>query len=582
MVLNLHFSGRTIEKEYIKTLINRVACTLEIGEQRMLLMHETSSMVGAIMAIRPAQTRQKFLKVLCLSAVVALISFGSIGEANASELTIGTKAPMSTLDPQADAINPNHSIHPHIYEYLVVRGPEQAISPGLAVSWTPGDEYWDFKLRPDVRWHDGTPFTSDDVVFSMNRIASLEPSGASYKLWAATIEGAESLDPLTVRIFTNGPSPTLLNDLSMLSIVCKKTTEGMETSDFDSGKAANGTGPYKLVEWRRGERLVLEPNDDYWGDKEPWERVTFTPISNNGSRTAAFLAGDVDMIEQVPAENYDRIRTVDGATIIEAAGVRHMFLLPDTERVDSPQVTKADGSPIESNPMRKIAVRKAMSLAIDRYALVEKINNGQGFPNGQMMTPGQIGYSENLEVPKANPEAARQMLADAGYPDGFGLTITTTADRYPNDKAIAQAIAQMLTRIGIVTKVNAVPVSVAFKNARLREYSLFMMGSGGYSAEPISRYRTYISTTNPEKRQGAYNMGRYSNENVDQLLWDALSEYDDDKRSDLVEKALDIAIGEDQAIIPLYNLLNSYALRKGLTYTARADETLQIMTLREE
>jgi len=545
----------------------------------MLYIATTSSIIRGIR--RTALDGRNFLKALCVTAVFAASSLGAVERANAEEVTIATKSPITTLDPQADAINPNHSIYPHIFEYLVARDSGQAIKPSLAVSWTSGDEYWDLKLRPDIRWHDGSPFTSDDVVFSLNRIATLEPSGASYKLWAATIKGAEALDPLTVRVFTNGPSPTLLNDLSMLSIICKKTSEGMNTGDFDSGKAVNGTGPYKLVEWRRGERLVLERNDDYWGEKEPWDRVTFTPISNDGSRTAAFLAGDVDMMEQVPAENYERIRQ-SGATIIEAAGVRHMFLLPDTERTVSPQVTKADGSPIESNPMREVAVRKAMSLAIDRQALVDKINKGQGLPNGQFMTPGESGYSENLQVPKADPAAARQMLADAGFPDGFGLTITTTADRYPNDKAVAQAIAQMLTRIGIVTKVNAVPVSVAFQNARVREYSLFMMGSGGYSAEPISRYRTYIATTDPDKRQGAYNMGRYSNEAVDKLLWDALSEYDDAKRSDMVEQALDIAIGQDQAIIPLYNLLNAYALRKGLTYTARGDETLQVMTLRPE
>lgn len=520
--------------------------------------------------------------MVCLALGMMLSSVIVSSELRADEIRIATQTEITTLDPHVDATGQNLGIFRHLYDLLVFRDAEQNLKPGLAVSWKfIGDDTWEIKLRPGVRFHDGSDFTSDDVVFSYDRVRTIKSTAATYRLWTSTIDSVEAKGPLTVHIRTTGPSPTLPNNLSMISIVSKKLTEGMEPSDFDTGRAAVGTGPYMFVEWVRGDRVVFKPNPNYWGGVEPWDKVTFRPITNSGARTAALLAGDIDVVERVPSENLQRLKETDGIAISSRPSSRALFMAPDVFREESPDVVSADGKPMAQNPMKDQRVRRAMSIAINREAIVDKILNGEGAPSGQLVFAGGFGWNPDIDVPKYDPEMAKKLIAEAGYPEGFGVTLTATNDRYPKDAATALAIAQMFTRVGIKTEVRPVPASIFFTQARTTAYSLQMSGAGGTNGEPSASLLTYLATHDKSKSSGLSNNGRYSNPEVDALLSEAMGTVDDQKRSDLFAKVMAMAV-EDGAIIPLFHFVNTWALRGDLSYDARADEATLAMGVRKK
>lgn len=520
-----------------------------------------------------------------LKSVATLIVAASVaiaGAVNAKGLTVGLGSEPTAMDPHFHNLGPNNSLATHIFGRLIEQDDKQALIPGLALSWkTLDDTTWEFKLRNDVKFHDGTPFTADDVLFTFERAPNVEGSPSSFATFTKGKTVAK-VDDYTVRISTERPHPLMPQDVSNVHIISRKHGTGAKTPDYNSGKAAIGTGPYKFAEYVPGDRIVLERFEGYVGDKPEWTKVTFKPIKSGPSRVAAQLAGDVDMIEQVPTVDITRLKSEPKLSLSQGISNRVIYLHMDQDRDDSPDVKGNDGSSIK-NPLKDVRVRKAISKAINRDAIVDRVMEGVAIKAGQLLPEGFFGVSPNLKPEPYDPEGAKKLLAEAGYPDGFQLKLHGPNDRYINDAKIAEAIGQMLTRIGIKTEVVTMPRSVYFKRASrggpggTPEFSFVLVGWGAGTGEASSPLKSLIHTYDKERGFGASNRGRHSDPEIDKLIEDALATVDDAKRQNLLAKATELALGRNQAIIPLHYQVNTWAARKDLKYRARTDERTRAM-----
>ena len=510
-----------------------------------------------------------------LGAAVALAVAGAL-PAGAKELKVGLANEPTAIDPHYHNLTPNNALTASIFDTLILQDDRQRLLPGLATSWKALDATtWEFKLRQGVKWHDGKPFTADDVLFSFARAPEVPNSPSSF----ATFTKGKTLtkiDDFTIRIKTAKPHPLTPNDVSQLKIISKAAAEGASTADFNSGKAAIGTGPFTFVEWVPNDRLILERNENYWGDKPEWSRVVIKPIKSGPARVAALLAGDVDFIDKVPTPDITRLKSDPNLSLSQGTSNRVIYLHLDQFRDDSPFVRAKDGGSIE-NPLRDQRVRKAISKAINRGAIVERVMEDVAIAAGQLLPDGFFGVSDKLKVEPYDPKGAKALLAEAGVPDGFKLTIHGPNDRYINDAKIAEAIAQMLTRIGIDTAVETMPKSVYFKRASRGgpngspEFSFVLVGWGAGTGEASSPLKSLIHTYDKSRGMGASNRGRHSDAKIDALIEEALATVDDAKREALLQDATERAIGK-LAIIPLHYQVNTWGARKGLSYTARTDE----------
>ncbi len=496
-----------------------------------------------------------------------------IGSASAAQLVIGSALEPSSIDPHYHNLGPNNAIARHIFESLVDTNENQQLGPGLAVSWKPiNDTTWEFKLRQGVKFHDGTPFTADDVLFTFERAPNVEASPSSFALYTKG-KTLKKIDDYTIHIMTEKPYPLMPNDVSTIYIISKKHGQGAKTGDYNSGKAAIGTGKYKFAEWVPGDRLVLEKNSAYWGEKAQFDRVVFKPIKSDPARVAALLAGDVDMIDVVPTADLPRLKENPNVVLSQGVSNRVIYLHLDQFRDESPFITGTG----DKNPLKDQRVRKAISKAINRPAIVERVMEGVALPAGQLLPEGFFGVSPTIKPEKYDPEGAKQLLAEAGYPNGFGLTLHGPNDRYINDAKICQAIGQMLARVGIDTKVETMSKSVFFSKAsqggpgKTPAFSFILVGWGSGTGEASSPLKSLLHTYDKERGLGASNRGRYSNAEMDKLVQQALATVDDAKREKLLQQATEIAI-EDLGIIPLHYQVNVWATRKGLAYTPRTDE----------
>ncbi len=512
-----------------------------------------------------------------LGAAAAVLLAGNVG---AADLRVGLKLEPSSIDPHYHNLSPNNAFARHIFDRLVQTDDKQRLHPGLALSWKPlNDTTWEFKLRQGVKFHDGSPFTADDVLFTFERAPNVEASPSSFALYTKG-KTLKRIDDHTIHITTERPYPLMPNDVAIINIISKKHGEGAKTADYNSGKAAIGTGPYKFVEWVPGDRLVIEKNPDYWGEKAAFDHVVIKPISSGPTRVAALLAGDVEMIDLVPTADITRLKTDPKIVLSQGVSNRVIYLHLDHDRDDTPFVTGTGGK----NPLKDVRVRKAISKAINRPAIVEKVMEGIAIPAGQLLPEGFFGVSPNLKAEAYDPEGAKKLLADAGWGGGFGITIHGPNDRYINDANIAQAIGQMLTRIGIETKVETMPKSVYFSRAsrggpnKTPEFSFILVGWGSGTGEASSPLKSLLTTYDKSKGHGSSNRGRYSNPEVDKLVVEALATVDDTKREKLLQRATEVAIN-DVGIIPLHYQVNTWATRPGLAYTPRTDEATVIMNI---
>ena len=498
--------------------------------------------------------------------------------ASAQTLTLGTKLELNTLDPHFFAAFPTGSSHELIYEKLAVLDEKLVPRPQLAASWKNIDNLtWEIKLRKGVVFHNGAPFTADDVIFTWERVPNVPNSPNSFSQFTRNVERIIKLDDHTIQMKTMVPTPMLPNDLANVFIVSANTSKGMTTQDFNSGKAAIGTGQYKLVDWKNGEQLVVERFDKYWGQKPAWAKVTERVIAKDPTRLAALLSGQVDAIDAVPSADLARIKSDGKFSLFRGPAALVHYIALDSARDVSPFVTAKDGKPLDKNPLKDARVRKALSLAINRVLIVTRMMDGSGIAASQLLGEQFPGALKGLKPDPFDLMKAQALLKEAGWADGFRIVLHATNDRYPNDGSVAQAVAQMWTRLGLKAEVETLPGSVFFSRASKQDFSAFAAQYG--AEEAANSLRALIATTTPAKGFGTANRTRYSNTVVDQLLTDALQTMDDERRDELLGRAIRFAMN-DQPLIPVFYPIFDFAAKKGLVITPRAQRRFNALMIR--
>ena len=493
-------------------------------------------------------------------------------------LRVGTSGAFTSLDPHYHRLTPNNLVADHLFDTLVVMGRTYKPEPGLALSWTPVDPLiWEIKLRPGVLFHDGTPFTADDVVFTWGRIPTVLNSPASFNDAVKPASRIEVLDALTLRMHTREPVPLMPLNLSQPRIVSRKHGEGAVTADYNTGRAVVGTGPYRLESVLLGDRVVFRRNDAYWGEKPAWERVDYRLIANGASRTAALQAGDVDIIDQVATRDVATLQKNPALDVSSAPGNRLIYLYLDTGRAQTPHVTDLAGKPLAKNPLQDRRVRQALSLAVNREGLRTQIMDGAAAPTGQLVPEGASGYDPALRPDPYDPRRARALLAEAGYPQGFALTLHGPNDRYVNDRQLVEAIAQMWTRIGVKTAVQTMPSSMFFAAGGRDEFTVDLTGWAPDTGDASSPLVQIVASVDPEKGRGAIpKPSHYANAEADAVIEKALTVFDPEARDALYVEATRLAMA-DQALVPLHHQLNIAAMRKGISLQRRLQEGVRAM-----
>lgn len=486
------------------------------------------------------------------------------------ELRLTLAVEPDSIDPHVHNFGGNKSFMPNLFETLTAIDSSGKLVPNLAAAWRLIDDTtWELTLRDGVTFSDGSPFTADDAAFTLHRVVTVPTTVADFSEYVKGITRVEVTGPHTLRLYTHGPFPLLPDYLTSIGIVSHRNPDAT-TAQFNDGAAAIGTGPFRMVSWTRGDRLVMQRNEVYWGKPPAWDHVTFHYVRNPASRLAALLAGDADLIDTVSVQDTDRVRADKRFTVVSGLSADIVGFVFDKREQPSPKITGNDGKPLAKNPFADIRIRTAVDLAIDRDAIRDRVMNGQSAPDNQFMRPGQYGYDPDLPPPRHDPIEARRLLAEAGYPDGFRLTMDCQNDRFVNDATICQVIAQMLTRVGIATTPEVMPHAVWVPRANRKEFSFFTTFWTFDTPEPSIVLISQFATADPVKGHGAFNRGSYSNPAFDNVLDQALGTMDRDGREKLLIQATDIVIRE-HATVPLHHQFNIEAMTTAIHHMPRAD-----------
>jgi peptide/nickel transport system substrate-binding protein len=517
----------------------------------------------------------RFARLLLAGVVLS----GTPAFAEDREIAIGFGAAVTSTDPHFHNLSTNTMIARHFFESLVAQDAQLRLQPGLAVSWRPLDDTtWEFKLRQGVKFHDGSTFDAKDVVATFKRAPNVPNSPSSFAISLTSVKDVEIVDPYTIHIATEKPAPLLPNDLANILIIPANLVDA-PTAAFNAGTAMIGTGPFKFVDFVPGDRITMVRNDAYWGAKPPWRKVTFRIITNPAARVAALRAGELQMIDVVPTADIAALKRDPQVRVSNAISNRVIYLHMDQWRDPTPFAADKAGRPLARNPLKDLRVRQALSKAINRPAVVERVMEGQAIPAGQLLPDGFFGVSPNLKVERFDPAGAKKLLAEAGYPDGFRLTVHGPSDRYINDAKVLQAVAQMFSRVGVETQVEILPWSTFITRASKPEFSLILVGWGADTGETSSPLRSLLATYDREKGLGQGNRGRYSNPRLDAVLSQALATVSDAAREKLLWQGDEIAIG-DLGIIPLHYEVSTWATRKGFAYQGMANQYTVAMNLK--
>jgi len=474
--------------------------------------------------------------------------------AQAVTLRVSNLGDVQSMDPHSLNETLQLSFTASVYEALIGRDKTMALTPLLATKWTQTKPtVWRFELRKGVKFHDGTPFTADDVVFSYKRAAG---DGSDMRGYTSTFKEVRRIDEHTVEIETAAPYPILPDVLSNVAIMSKKWCEDNKAqTPVDRRKGientasfkANGTGPFRLKERQPSVRTVLVRNFSYWDKVESnLDDVVFTPIANDATRVAALLSGETDVMEPVPLQDIERIKGSGGYTVLTGPEFRTIFLGMDQKR-DELQFSSVKGK----NPFKDKRVRQAFYQAIDIEAIKARVMRGASTPTALMISSGVRGFQRdmNKRLPY-DPEASKKLLADAGYPSGFEIGLNCPNDRYVNDAAICQAVAANLARIGVKVNLQTETKVSYFPKILRRDTSFYLLGwtpSTGDAHDPLSA----LMATPNDKGQGQFNLGWYSNPKLDELTLKIQSETDDKKRNEMIREAFKIH-QDDVGHIPLH------------------------------
>ncbi|MDQ2734399.1 MAG: ABC transporter substrate-binding protein [Pseudomonadota bacterium] len=501
------------------------------------------------------------MKTMTLELLVAASLACATSLASAVTLRVSDQGDVQSMDPHSLNESLQLSFTGNVYEPLVERDKTMGLTPALATKWTQqSPTVWRFDLRQGVKFHDGTPFTADDVVFTFKRAAG---DGSDMKGYTNPIKEVRKVGEYAVEIETLAPYPILPDTLTNLAMMSKKWCEdnkaekpvdrrkGIEnTASFK----ANGTGPWRLRERQPSVRTVLVRNFNYWGKNDSnIDEIVFTPISNDGTRVAAMLSGETDVMEPVPLQDIERIKSAGGFTVLQGPELRTIFLGMDQKR-DELLFSNVKGK----NPFKDVRVRRAFYQAIDEETIKNKVMRGAAIPTALMVGAAVRGFQPdmNKRLPY-DPEAAKKLLAEAGYPNGFEVTMNCPNDRYVNDSAICQAVAANLARVGVKINLQAETKVTYFPKILRRDTSFYLLG---WTPSTVDSHDTMtnIMATPTDKGQGQFNLGSYSNPKFDELTHKVQSETDQKKRNEMIREAFKIH-QDDIGHIPLHQQALAWA-----------------------
>lgn len=521
---------------------------------------------------RPVPSRRHALRSTIAALVVASAAPFAFAQSAAPQLRIGMAGAVTSMDPHYYNATPNNTIALHVFEPLIAQDANGKPVPALATSWKAvSDTVWEFKLREGVKWHDGSPFTGKDVAFSLERVKNVPGAPGGFASMVNAIKSVEVPDPLTVRVTTAQPAPNTPIFMTFLAIVSEQHGRNASTGDYNSGKAMVGTGPYRFSKYVAGDTVELVRNDGWWGPKPEWTRVEFKMVPNLAVRTTALLSGDLDVIEAPSATDLPRLKADPKIAIYSTRSIRVAYINPVVKPSDEADpVTDASGRKIEPTPLANAKVRHALSLAINRKAIVERVMLGTAEATGQIMPSGTFGYSPEFKIPAYDPAAAKKLLAEAGYPKGFNITMTAANDRTPYNVEVAQAIAQMWSRIGVNTKVNGVPTSVYARLGGALKLPVYLGSWGNTSMEPGVTMTQLLHTADKAASKGSYNWSGYSNTKFDELVDSGMAKVDPKERERALQEATKVVL-EDAGVIPVFHFLSFWAARNPIVVEPRAD-----------
>ncbi len=504
--------------------------------------------------------------------------------ARAAELRIAMKGEVDNADPH-QSYTPNRMVQLHVYETLVTQDEHLRPHPGLAESWRVVDPTtWAFTLRPGIRFHDGSPLTPADVAFSIMRAKA----ATGVRTYAAAVRNVVSVEPTGERTFlvhTRDPTPLQPAYLVSVAIVSARAAAEATGADWNGGRASIGTGPYRWIKWRQGQDIVLERNAEYWGEKEPWDRVTFRFISNDGARVAALLAGDVDVADTLPAELYERVRAAEKIKLITTDSIFTNYLYVDSLSPSTPNATGMDGQALPRNPLTDLRVRQAMDHALNRTALADRAMQGGGTAAGQIAAPGFIGHVPGLLPAAYDPALSKRLMAEAGYAEGFNLALSCTSDRFAGDSRTCQAVAQMLNAVGIHAKLEALPMAIyarrwaTFGPTGSSDFSATISMFGSTSGLASEGMNTIVRTANPDRGLGASNRHFVSDAALDERLATVDRTFDDAERERLTQEAVRYAMAQ-RDVLPLFFVKASWGVRRDLVLAPRGDQYTLAMNVR--
>lgn len=486
------------------------------------------------------------------------------GGAGKDSLVIAIPSDILSMDPFKYDEGPTNQVMLHMYEAMVMQDSDMQFKPCLAESWdtSPDGLTWTFHLRKGVKFHDGAEMDSADVLASI-KTAMNPDSPSAFSGYTTTFDTVEAPDAGTIVITTKTTNPLMLFDVAQLYVLKRENVEGKTEEEISD--VVDGTGRYKFVEQVKEDHLDLAANEDYWGDVPAIKHVRFRPITNEATRTATMLTGDVDFTIDISVHDIDRLSKTKGISVLKQQGLREIYLNLDS-RKDSPLF------PGQKNPMADSKVRHAMYLAIDENTIIKNIMNGCAFEMNSIIPEGYVGYVP-VSREAYDPQKARELLSEAGYPDGFEVTLDAPNDRYMNDAQIAQAVAGYLEKVGIKVNLNLMPKSNFFTYIKpaSNQSMLLMTGWSDSSGDGLSLLHDMLQTNNREAGEGGVNRGHYSNPKVDDLIRQAYGELDSTKRGVLAAEADKLA-REDYAYIPLHFEQNTYAIKDTLNYTPRVNK----------
>ncbi|SEW40452.1 peptide/nickel transport system substrate-binding protein [Cognatiyoonia koreensis] len=480
-----------------------------------------------------------------------------------------------TMDPHAVNSAPVLGFLNNVYEGLVRRGKDMSVEPALATSWEPiGDgEGWRFNLREGVTFQDGSAFDAEDVLFSYQRASSEE---ADTRSWFAPVSDVVVVDDFTVDFMTTAPNPIFPDSIANWMIMDSDWAEANSATrpDKESGNFAtlnaNGTGAFQITAREPGLSTVLEPYAGWWGDAEHnITRAELTPIQNPATALAALLSGDVDFINPVPVQDVARLQSDPDVQVIQGIEAR-VIMLGFPHQADA---LKYSSETTDANPFADVRVRRAVAHAVNVPAILQTIMRGNAEPANQLVSPAMRGYTAGLGETAYDPDAARSLLAEAGYADGFSFGLKCPNDRYLNDEAVCQAITGMLAQVGMRATLDAMPVQNYWPELREDNYDMYLLGwsPGTFDAEHPIRF--LAATPNEEKKLGSWNFGDFSNARVDELLPQIQSEIDDTARQAMLDETAQILFDE-MAYVPLYVQPLVWGTRSNVSLTQRPDDFL--------